>query len=65
MLPRGVADPIFMHELAELLHMTVGELCYGRGTPMSNRELCVDWPEYFAYKSREAKRQEQQQRGRK
>ena len=50
-----------MCELAELLHMPVGEL----GQRMSNHELCVVWPEYFAYKAREAKRQEAKQRGRK
>jgi hypothetical protein len=41
-----------MHELAEHLHMTVGELCWGRGTPMSLHELSVSWPAYFAYKQR-------------
>lgn len=50
----GVADPLFMHELAETLHMPVSEL----GQRMSNAELCRDWPLYFAYKRREAKRQE-------
>ena len=34
-LPPGVVDPIFACELAERLHMTVGELMYGRGTPMT------------------------------
>jgi hypothetical protein len=38
-----------MCELAENLHMTVGELCFGRGTPMSLHELAVVWPRYFQY----------------
>ena len=33
-------------ELAERLHMTVGELMHGRGTPMSAHELGVMWPVY-------------------
>ena len=39
-----------MCELAEKLHMTVGELCYGRGTPMSLHELAVVWPAFETYK---------------
>jgi hypothetical protein len=38
-----------MCELAERLHMTVGELCYGRGTPMSLHELAVVWPAFYQY----------------
>jgi hypothetical protein len=48
-LPPGVVDPIYMCELAERLHMTVGELCYGRGTPMSLHELAVVWPAFYQY----------------
>jgi hypothetical protein len=59
-LPPGLVDPIFMHELAEHLHMTVGELCHGRGTPMSLRELSVGWPAYFDFKARQAEKRESQ-----
>ena len=45
-----MVDPIFMYELAEKLHMTVGELCYGRGTPMSLHELSVGWPAFYQYR---------------
>lgn len=57
-LPPDVADPIFLCELAEHLHMPIGEL----GQRMSNYELCVIWPQYFAYKHREAERQVDKQR---
>lgn len=57
-LPPGVADPIFMCELALELGMTVGELSHGRGTPMSAHELTVTWPQFFAYRERERQRQE-------
>lgn len=50
-LPAGVADPLYVYELAEKLHMTVGELMHGRGTPMSLHELCVGWPAYYRRKS--------------
>ena len=66
-LPLGVADPISIYEMAEHLHMTVGELCFGRGTPMSNYELTVGWPQFNAYKARrqkEAELQAEQKRGR-
>ena len=49
-LPPGVVDPLFVCELAERLHMTIGELCYGRGTPMSLHELAVVWPAYHQYR---------------
>jgi len=60
----GVVDPLFMHELALELHMTVGELCYGRGTPMSLHELSVAWPEFFDYRRRVAVREEDKKSGR-
>lgn len=59
-LPLGVSDPIFLCELAEHLHMPVGEL----GQRMSNYELCVIWPAYFSYKDREHKRQAEKARRR-
>lgn len=63
-LPPGVVDPLFMHELALELKMTVGELCYGRGTPMSLHELSVAWPAFFGVKreiaEREAERRKRQ-----
>lgn len=62
-MPPGVADPLFECELAEQLHMTVGELHHGRGTPMSLHEFTVVWPLYWAYKDRRAKQEaERQQR---
>lgn len=56
-LPTGVMDPLFLHELALELHMPVGEMC----SRMSARELCVDWPLFFAYRSRENKREADRQ----
>ena len=53
-LPPGVVDPLFLHELALELHMPVGEMC----NRMSAAELCRDWPLFFQYREREAKRQE-------
>lgn len=55
--PPGVADPLFLHELALELHMPVGEMC----NRMSAHELTVLWPAFFAYRNREAKRQEEAQ----
>lgn len=52
--PPGVADPLFLHELALELHMPVGEMC----NRMSAHELTVSWPLFFAYRQREAERQE-------
>ena len=60
-LPPGVVDPIFMCEMALELKMTVGELCYGRGTPMSAHELAVVWPAFFEVKQREREREEAKQ----
>lgn len=52
-LPPGVVDPLFLHELALELRMPVGEMC----NRMSAHELTVLWPEFFAYRNREAERQ--------
>jgi hypothetical protein len=52
-LPPGVSDPLFVHELALELGMTVSEI----GERMSAHELTVEWPAYFAYRAREQKRQ--------
>lgn len=54
-----------MYELADRLHMTVAELCHGRGTAMSAHELSVGWPAYFAYRQRQAEREEREQATRK
>jgi hypothetical protein len=59
-LPPGVVDPLFLHELALELHMPVGEMCQR----MSAHELTVLWPEFFAYRRREQKRQEDRARKR-
>ncbi len=45
---------MFLCELALELKMPVGEL----GTRMSNYELTVVWPAYFAARKREMKREE-------
>jgi hypothetical protein len=58
-LPPGVVDPLFMFELAEQLHMSVAELCHGRGTPMPLSELAVGWPAYYAHKQRVVEREQQ------
>jgi hypothetical protein len=52
-LPLGTADPIFLCELALELKMPVGEL----GSRMSAHELTVVWPQFFAWRRREAERQ--------
>ena len=54
-LPPGVMDPLFLHELALELHMPVGEMC----KRMTAKELCVEWPLFFAYRDRERTRQEE------
>jgi hypothetical protein len=38
--------------------MTIGELCYGRGTPMSLHELIVVWPLYDDYVRRQREQAE-------
>ena len=58
-LPLGVADPIFLCELAEKLGMPVSEL----GQRMSNYELNVTWPAYYAYVARERQREMEKQQG--
>jgi hypothetical protein len=49
-----VVDPLFLCELALELRMPVGEL----GDRMSAHELAVIWPAYFAYRQRDAEREE-------
>ena len=46
---------MFLHELAERLHMTVQELTTGR-PGMSAHELTIGWPCYFEVREREEKR---------
>ena len=46
-LPPSIADPLFLAELALKLNMPVGEL----GSRMSNWELTVFWPSFFAAKA--------------
>lgn len=52
-LPPGMADPLFLHELALRLHMPVGEMC----NRMSAHELTVLWPAYFERQSIIAQRE--------
>jgi len=56
-LPQGLVDPLFAYELAERLHMSVGEL----GQRMSLHELTVGWPAYYASKKRMADREQAKQ----
>lgn len=56
-LAPGVADPMFLCELALEMGMPVSEL----GQRMSNYELCVLWP---AYRQAQYEEAEIQQRGR-
>lgn len=53
---------MFVHELALELGMPVGEMC----RRMSAHELTVLWPEFFAYRHREAAKQAEkaEQKGR-
>jgi hypothetical protein len=63
-LPRDVADPWLLCELAETLGMTLSDL----GARASNYEVCVIWPAYKAEKNRIAEfqqhRQEEEQKRR-
>lgn len=59
-LPPSIADPLFLAELALELKMPIGEL----GRRMSNYELCVVWPAYFAEKRKAAIREENRQANR-
>lgn len=63
-LPPGVIDPIFQHELALELGMTVAELMHGRGAPVPLREIAVEWPVFFALRQRQAERQKEMGRSR-
>ena len=62
--PLGVSNPLFEHELAEALHMSVTELIHGRGTPMTAHELCVRQPLYQRYKQRQMEIEEAKLEGR-
>ena len=57
-LPPGVPDPMFMHELALELGMTIGDL----GRRASAHEVGVLWPAYFRARAREVEREERQQK---
>lgn len=56
-LAPGIADPIFLCELALELKMPVGEMC----NRMSAHELTVIWPAYFANREVRREREEQKQ----
>jgi hypothetical protein len=54
-----MVDPIFLHELALELGKTVRELT--TGVPgMSAHELTVEWPAFYAYRARQAAKQEEE-----
>lgn len=58
-MPPGVTDPLFLHELALELKMSIRQL----GESMSAHELTVLWPAYFRYRERQleaAERKRQQ-----
>lgn len=59
-LPPSIADPLFLAELALELKMPISEL----GQRMSNYELCVTWPAYFAEKRRHDKAEAQKRQNR-
>lgn len=59
-LPPTVMDPLFVAELALEMKMPVGEL----GERMSNWELCVFWPAYFAQKNRHDEAEARKREGR-
>ncbi|HMF62274.1 MAG TPA: hypothetical protein VK595_17975 [Vicinamibacterales bacterium] len=56
----GLADPLFVCELALEMKMPVGEL----GQRMSLHELTVVWPAFFDYRRRAAAREAEKSRGR-
>lgn len=58
-LPLSVADPLFLAELALELKMPVGQMC----REMSNYELCIFWPSYFAHRAAQKEAEEQNKRG--
>jgi hypothetical protein len=59
-LAPGMVDPIFLCEMAERLGKTIQEMTTGE-PGMSAHELTVIWPEYLAYRGREAERQARKQ----
>ena len=59
-MPLGTVDPLFLAELALEMKMPVGEL----GQRMSNYELCVFWPNYFAQRARAAEAEAEKQKQR-
>lgn len=58
-LPLSVADPLFLAELALEMRMPVGEL----GRRMSNYELTVFWPAFFAERERQRQVEEARRAG--
>lgn len=62
-LPPGIPDPIYLHELALELRMTVAELTHGRGARMSAHELGVEWPAFYRWKQRNAGREAKKREG--
>jgi hypothetical protein len=61
--PPEMLDPIFEHELALELKMSVAELRHGRGAQMPASELLRDWPLFFESRKRMAEREEQREAG--
>lgn len=53
-LPPGTVDPIFLHQLALELHMTVRDI----GERMSAHELCVQWPAFYRWRQKAQEREE-------
>lgn len=54
----GIAEPLFLFELAEMMNKSIRELTTGE-PGMSAHELCVLWPAYFEVKETMRKEAEQ------
>lgn len=53
----GLADPMFLHELALEMGKSVSEMC----DSMSAHELTVLWPLFFETRNRERRAEEERQ----
>lgn len=62
-LPLGVADPLFLHELALEMNKSIRELTTGE-PGMSAHELCVLWPGFFEVRREMREAEEEKQASR-
>jgi len=58
-----VPDPIYLCEMALEMGKSIRELTSGE-PGMSAHELCVVWPEFFAYRERQREREAEKRAGR-